>query len=217
MNNNDQSSGSDSTQSGRLSTVISIAEKIYARILSISGLAAVAVLLVPVAGILLYAVFVDSREKVLLAGNGKMDAAIVAYENGEVDESLQILKEIRNDFPEFKIAQVAEYYEGAILFGLEKDLESLELMEHFLSVSSDTILNPEAVFMAGVSSFRLQRWEKAAMYFERLTATGGTPYEKRVLPLLVNTYMKTGDTEKAELAYARFINSFPESDRETSK
>ncbi len=219
MNNNDQPSGSpdSASQSGKLSAVISIAEKIYDRILSMGGLAAVAVFLVPVAGVLLYAVFVDSREKVLLEGNRKMGAAIVAYEEGKVDESLRILEEIRSDFPKLEIAEVAEYYEGAVLFGLEEDSESLERMESFLLGSSDTILNSEAVFMAGVSSFRLQKWEKAATYFERLAALRGTPYEARVLPFLVTVYTKTGNTEKAESVYARFINSLPEADTETSK
>ncbi len=177
-----------------------------------SRLAILALILIPVTAFLLYAVFADSREKKILEANRRMDAAIAAYEKGEVEMSLQALEEIRNGFGGLDTAKVAKYYEGAILFGLEEDEKSLEYMESFLSDSPQSFLKTESLFMAGFSSFRLRKWDKAVMYFEELLSIGTKSHEKRVLPLLGAAYFRAGNREKAEAVYERFITVFPKAD-----
>lgn len=202
---------SNSPHEGKLSKAVSAAESIYERFASMGGLAIFALVLVPVVAVLLYAVFVNSREKSLAEANGKIDAAMEAYRKGEIDESLKIIREVGNSFSNLKIARIARYYEGAILFTLEEDKESLKQMENFLSGSPDEMLMPDALFMAGLSSFRLENWEKSVGYFEKLlSAENG--FQERVLPLLGTAYMKTGDREKAEAVYARYAAAFPKSE-----
>ncbi len=199
----------------KTSITVSIAKNIYERLSSMSGLALSAVVLVPVIAVLLYAALLSSRERELAEANREMDFAIEAYEQGDIEESLKAIREVKNDFPNLKIA---EYYEGIILFGLEEDRRSLESMENFLSGSPDNMLRPDALFMAGFSSFQLKQWEKSIAYFEELLSVGIPSYNKRVLPLLGTAYINTGNGEKAEAAYSQFINLFPdllESETET--
>lgn len=210
MNNNSHKPPSPDSPRESMPSAASVAGKVYDRLARAGGLAVSAIFLVPVIAILLYAIVLDSREKKLLEANKMLDASIAAFEEGKIDESLGIIKDAGKQFPNLKIVK---YYEGAILFGLEEDVESLERIEDFLSGSSDEILVPEALFMAGVSSFRLKKWEKAIGYFERILSMGDTFHEERVLPLLGTAYMENGNEAKAEATYTRFINAFPKSDR----
>ncbi|WP_462137768.1 tetratricopeptide repeat protein [Candidatus Mycalebacterium sp.] len=210
MNNNDIPPDSPpSTEDGRLSNAAGVLEKISDRVLSMSWLSIATVVFVAVTALLFYAFVVDSREKEVVKASVKMDAAVAAYENGEVDSSLELLRGIRNDFPNFEIAELSLYYEGAILFGMEKDEKSRERMDDFLAGSPDPILKTEALFMAGFSSFRLEEWKKAIGYFEKLIPLGTPSHARRVLPLLGTAYTKTGNREKAEEIYRIFVITFP--------
>ncbi len=210
MNNNDTPSNSPPPmEDGRLSSVAGVLEKISDRVSSMSRLSISAVVLVALTALLLYVFMVDSREKEMLKANVRMDAAVAAYENGEVDSSLEIFREVRDNFPNFEIAKLALYYEGAILFGMEKDEKSRERMDSFLGGSPDPILKTEALFMAGFSSFRLEEWKKAIGYFEELRPLGTPSHVRRVLPLLGTAYTKAGNRERAEEIYRIFVTAFP--------
>ncbi len=187
-------------------TGVPVMERIFGRLAKVSGLSFAAFFLVVIAAAVLTGLFLSSRENSLMEANRRMDAAIEAYERGEIDESLSAIKSVRNDFPELKIA---DYYEGAILFRLEEDRESLERMERFLFESPDEILRPNALFMAGFANYRLESWEEAIAYFEELLSLRIAHHEKRVLPLLGTAYRESGSKEKAEAVYARFAISFP--------
>lgn len=178
------------------------------RVRNINGLLAAAIALIPVAAFVAYAVFASAREKILLEVSGKMDAALVAYENGDMDGSLELLGEIREQFADVKTAGIAEYYEGAILFNQGEDERSIERMGEFLSSSQDVLLKREALFMAGFSNFRLERWADAIGYFEELFVESPT-HRRRLLPLLATAYGKDGDTARADQLRKEFAATLP--------
>lgn len=217
MNNNTRPDSPSSAADGGLSGAAGVLKKISDRVLSMSRLSFATVILVVITALLLYVLVVDLREKEAVRASVRMDAAVAAYENGETNSSLEIFREVRNDFPDLEIAKLALYYEGAVLFGMDEDEKSRERMDGFLADSPDPILKTEALFMSGVSSFRLEEWEKAIGYFEELIPLGTPSHARRALPLLGTAYAKTGDREKAEEIYRIFVTTFPVSETESEK
>ena len=179
------------------------------RVRNTSGLLLAALALIPVAAFVAYAVFSSAREKTLMEAGGQMEAALLAYESGDMDGSLEILGEVRERFESVKTARTAEYYEGAILFAKEEDELSLERMSGFLSDSEDKILRREALFMAGFSSFRLGRWIDAIRYLEELFVESPA-HRRRVLPILATAYGKNGDKERADQLLRQFATTLPD-------
>ena len=204
MNNNEDNSGPP--LGGNFSS--SYFGNLLDRLRDMGGLTVAAIALIPIGVFIAYAVFSNSRETGMLKASAKMEAAVAAYEAGDMDGSLEILKDIRERFSGFETAALAEYYEGAILFTKGEDEKSIERFKGFLSLSPDALLKWESLFMAGFSSFRLERWGNAIQYFERLLAESPS-HGGRVLPLLGTAYRNNGDPEKAEQIFSQFVRTLP--------
>ncbi|MCM1296820.1 MAG: tetratricopeptide repeat protein [Muribaculaceae bacterium] len=109
------------------------------------------------------------------------------------------------DYASFRHAVVA-----GVTDGTDRKMKELDV---FLSERPNSKWTPEALLEAGKTMAALDRPDKAAPYFERLSREYPHNNQSRSGALsLALSYMKQGETAKAETAYREIISKWPTSE-----
>lgn len=105
-------------------------------------------------------------------------------------------------------------FRNAVVTGLLEGTDAkMKKLNAFLNDKPNSKWTPEVLLEAGNTMASLDRPDKAAPYFERLSREYPKDNKSRAGVLaLASAYMKQGETEKAKSAYKEIIKTWPTSD-----
>lgn len=152
------------------------------------------------------------RERQDLEANSKFQAAIGHYNAGDTETALSGFTNIRENYPDCHISDVALYYIGLINFENGKYDEAILRLNEFSSIeNTDTILKDAATYTKGVASFKKGSWQSAIDYFSKLDSDE-SPYGRQAQLLLALTLEKQGKRGEAEKIYQEILTASPAND-----
>ena len=143
--------------------------------------------------------FVSSQqeEKDLLA-NEQLLKALKSYDSGEIENSLSQLQTLREEHSGTEVSVLALYQMGMINYQLGNFEEAIKHLELFLNEDpEDGIFRDGANLVIGLSTFKLERWDKSIKYLSEVDGRT-SPYYVQARRHLSLVYEKTGEPEKAE-------------------
>jgi TolA-binding protein len=149
------------------------------------------------------------REKQNLEANSRFQAAIGHYIAGNTETALSEFTNIKDNYPDSQISDIALYYIGLINFENGKYDEAILRLNEFSSIeNTDTILKDAANYTIGVANFKKGNWKSAIDSFSKLNS-GESPYAKQAQLLLALALEKQGKRGEAEKIYQEVLTSFP--------
>lgn len=148
------------------------------------------------------------REKQDLKANSRFQAAVADYTAGKTDKALSEFTQITDDYPDYKISDIALYYIGLINFENGKYDVAISRLNEFLSIkNTDNILKDAANYMIGVANFKKGSWQSAIDSLSRLNSDQ-SPYAKQAQLLLALALEKQGKRVEAEEIYQEVLTGF---------
>lgn len=161
--------------------------------------------------IIIVAIFLINlyREKQDLEANSKFQTAIGHYTAGNSDTALSEFTNIKDNYPDSEISDIALYYIGLISVENGKYDEAILRLNEFLTIeNTDTILKDAANYTIGVANFKKGNWQSAIDSFSRLSSDE-SPYAKPAHLFLAFALEKQGKLGEAEKIYQEVLTSFP--------
>jgi len=170
-------------------------------------LAAGGVIIVIVA-IMVTNIFYEKRE---LQANAKLREAIELYSNKDLEQALNDLTSIKEEYPQVDISKIVNYYMGLISYDIGNYDETIDQLTEFVSSGvSDQILIDSANLTMGMASYNIGKWQQAIDYLSMLDKGDG-PYEAQAKLLISLSLEKQGKTSEAENVYKEVLNNTPNS------
>jgi len=170
-------------------------------------LAAGGVIIVIVA-IMVTNIFYEKRE---LQANAKLREAIELYSNKDLEQALNDLTSIKEEYPQVDISKIVNYYMGLISYDIGNYDETIDQLTEFVSSGvSDQILIDSANLTMGMASYNIGKWQQAIDYLS-MVDKGDGPYEAQAKLLISLSLEKQGKTSEAENVYKEVLNNTPNS------
>lgn len=161
--------------------------------------------------VIIVAVFSISvyRERQHLEANSRFQVAIGHYTAGNTEAALSEFTNIKDNYPDCQISDVALYYIGLINFENGKYDEAILRLNEFLSIeNTDTILKDAANYTIGAASFKKGSWQSAIDSFSKLNSDE-SPYARQAQLLLALAFEKQGKRGEAEKIYQEILTASP--------
>lgn len=184
-----------------IARIIEFASDNYARFLI--GLGIIVVIIVAVLSISIY------RERQDLEANSRFQQAIGNYSSGDVEAALSELKNIKDNYPDCQISDIALYYIGVINLENGKYDEAISSLDEFLRTDeTDATLRDAAHYKLGVANFKKGMWQSAIDSSLKLNSEE-SPYKKQAQLLSALAFEKQGKRSEAEKIYQELLTGFP--------
>ena len=150
-------------------------------------------------------------EKRELQANAKLREAMELYSNKDLDQALNDLTSIKEEYPQVDISKIVNYYMGLISYDIGNYDETIDQLTEFVSSGvSDQILIDSANLTMGMASYNIGKWQQAIDYLSMLDKGDG-PYGAQAKLLISLSLEKQGKTSEAENVYKEVLNNTPNS------
>ncbi len=164
-------------------------------------LAAGGVIIVIVA-IMVTNIFYEKRE---LQANAKLREAIELYSNKDLEQALNDLTSIKEEYPQVDISKIVNYYMGLISYDIGNYDETIDQLTEFVSSGvSDQILIDSANLTMGMASYNIGEWQQAIDYLS-MVDKGDGPYGAQAKLLMSLSLEKQGKISEAEDTYREVL------------
>ena len=164
-------------------------------------LAAGGVIIVIVA-IMVTNIFYEKRE---LQANAKLREAIELYSNKDLEQALNDLTSIKEEYPQVDISKIVNYYMGLISYDIGNYDETIDQLTEFVSSGvSDQILIDSANLTMGMASYNIGKWQQAIGYLS-MVDKGDGPYGAQAKLLMSLSLEKQGKISEAEDTYREVL------------
>ncbi|MDA2920733.1 hypothetical protein MYX76_14795 [Desulfobacterota bacterium AH_259_B03_O07] len=147
-------------------------------------------------------IFYEKRE---LQANAKLREAIELYSNKDLEQALNDLTSIKEEYPQVDISKIVNYYMGLISYDIGNYDETIDQLTEFVSSGvSDQILIDSANLTMGMASYNIGEWQQAIDYLS-MVDRGDGPYGAQAKLLMSLSLEKQGKISEAEDTYREVL------------